>query len=210
MAPRISIVIPTHETRELTLRCVDRVRACALESSEVIVIDDGSTDATAEALGRRHPGVDVVVLSPGRGFTAAANLGMARARGERLFLLNSDAEVEPDTVPRLLAAFDHDPRLGVAGAELRFPDGRPQWSAGRAPTRLWLFAVASGLGRGLGRVPGYRRLRPEGGARDRVDWVSGAAMMVRREAWLAAGGFDEGDGGAGVDTCTDVDVPTSC
>ena len=191
MPPRLSIVIPTHQTRELTLRCVDALRACAPGSSEIIVIDDGSTDGTAEALHQRHPGVKLIALAPGRGFTAAANLGMREARGELLFLLNSDTEVEPMTVPRLLAAFDGNPRLGVAGAELRFPDGRPQWSAGHVPTPLWLFAQASGMARVLARLPGYRWLRPEGGARDRVDWVCGAAMTVRREAWLAVGGFDE-------------------
>jgi GT2 family glycosyltransferase len=191
MPLRVSVVIPTHQTRELTLRCVDSLQACPPGSCEVIVVDDGSTDGTAEALHRRHPTVEVIVLAPGRGFTAAANLGMATARSDHLFLLNSDTEVDPATVPRLLAAFDEHPRLGVAGAALRFPDGRPQWSAGRVPTPLWLFTLASGIARGLGQVPGYRRLRPEGSARGRVDWVCGAAMMVRREAWLAVGGFDE-------------------
>ena len=189
--PRLSIVIPTHQTRELTLRCVDSLQAGAPGSSEVIVVDDGSTDGTAESLRRRHPTVKLVTLRPGRGFTAAANLGMREARGELLFLLNSDTEVEPATVPRLLAAFDVNPRLGVAGVELRFPDGRPQWSAGRVPTPLWLFGVASGIGRALEHLPGYRRLKPAGGARDRVDWVCGAAMTVRQEAWSAVGGFDE-------------------
>lgn len=192
MSPRLSVVVPTHQTRELTLRCVGSVRAaCPAESSEIVVVDDGSTDGTAEALARCHPGVRVISLVPGRGFTAAANLGMALARGELLFLLNSDTELEPSTVPRLRAAFDANPRLGVAGVDLRFPDGRPQWSAGRLPTRLWLFGLASGAARVLGRLPGYRRLKPEGGARGRVDWVCGAAMMIRRQVWTAVGGFDE-------------------
>jgi GT2 family glycosyltransferase len=190
MAPRLSVVIPTHQTRELTLRCVDSLQGFPSRSSEIIVVDDGSSDGTSEALSQRS-GVKVLAQTPARGFTAAANLGMREARGEILVLLNSDTEVEPTTLPRLLAAFDGNPRLGVAGVELRFPDGRPQWSGGRAPTLLWLFAVASGMVRGLELLPGYRRLKPEGGTRGRVDWVSGAAMTVRREAWIAVGGFDE-------------------
>lgn len=191
MSPRLSIVVPTYQTRELTLRCVDSLRACPLPAPDIIVVDDGSTDGTVEALHRSHPAVKVLGLTQGRGFTVAANVGMREADGELLFLLNSDTEVEPAAVPRLLAAFDRKPRLGVAGAALSFPDGRPQWSAGLVPTPLWLFTQASGMARGLERLPGYRRLRPEGGARGRVDWVCGAAMMVRREAWLAVGGFDE-------------------
>ena len=191
MPLRLSVVIPTHQTRDLTLRCVDALQASLPGSSEVIVVDDGSTDGTAEVLRRCHPGLKLIELSTGRGFTVAANLGMREARGELLFLLNSDTEVEPVTLPRLLAAFDENPRLGVAGAELHFPDGRPQWSAGRVPTPLWLFATASGIVRVLERLPGYRWLKPMGGARGRVDWVPAAAMMIRRQAWDAAGGFDE-------------------
>jgi GT2 family glycosyltransferase len=188
--PALSVVIPTHDTRDLTLRCLDSLRACAPET-EIVVVDDGSADGTAEAIRVRHPAVTLVSISPPAGFTAAANRGMAEARGALLLLLNSDTEVDPSALPRLLAAFDADPKLGVAGAALRFPDGRPQWSGGRVPTPLWLFSMASGLGAGLERLPGYRRLKPVGGrGTGRVDWVCGAAMTVRREAWLAVGGFD--------------------
>ena len=189
----MSIIVTTHDTRELTLRCLASVHAaCAPGSVEIVLVDDGSNDGTEEAVGRRYPVVRVVSIAPSGGFTAAANRGMAEGRGELLFLLNSDTEVETEAIPRLLGAFEDNPRLGVAGAELWHPDGRPQWSAGRVPTALWLFVVASGLAGPLERLPGYRRVRPvTTGGRRRVDWVCGAAMIVRREAWQAAGGFDE-------------------
>lgn len=192
MRPRLSIVVTTHDTCELTLRCLDSVRACSPESAEVVLVDDGSRDGTERAVRERHPMVKVVSIAPARGFTVAANRGMAEGRGELLCLLNSDTEMHAGTIPRLLGAFADNPRLGVAGAELRFPDGRPQWSAGRVPTPLWLFVLASGLAGLLERLPGYRRLRPvRTGVRGRVDWICGAAMTIRREAWHAAGGFDE-------------------
>ncbi|HEX9942539.1 MAG TPA: glycosyltransferase, partial [Thermoanaerobaculia bacterium] len=126
-------------------------------------------------------------------FTGAANLGLARARGEVLLLLNSDTEVEPGGLARLVEAFAREPELGVAGALLHYPDGSPQWSGGREPSAAWFFALASGLPALLERLPFYRRARPL--ATDRplaVDWVTGAAMAVRRAVWETAGPLDEG------------------
>jgi hypothetical protein len=79
----------------------------------------------------------------------------------------------------------------VAGAALHYPDGSPQWSGGREPSLLWLFGLASGLPALLARVPGYRALRPvSGGAGGAVDWVTGAAMAIRRATWQAVGPLD--------------------
>ncbi len=154
-------------------------------------MDDGSHDGTAEAVEERFPAVRVLRTALARGFTAAANEGLAAARGELLLLLNSDTEVEAATLPRLFAAFEADPRLGAAGAVLTNPDGSPQWSGGPEPTLAWLFVLASGLGSALARLPGYRRLRPlDAEVRGAVDWVTGAAMAIRREAWEAVGPLD--------------------
>ncbi|HYX23072.1 MAG TPA: glycosyltransferase, partial [Thermoanaerobaculia bacterium] len=102
-------------------------------------------------------------------------------------------EVEPGGLAELLAVFHREPELGIAGALLHYPDGAPQWSGGREPSPAWFFALASGLPALLERLPLYRRLKPlapPGAAR--VDWVSGAAMAIRRGAWEAAGPLDEG------------------
>ena len=187
---RLSVVIPTHNTRELTLRCVATVEAEGT-AVEVLVVDDGGEDGTAEALAAR-PGVQVLRQSPAGGFTRAANLGLARARGGILLLLNSDTEVPPGAFSALLAAFDRDPKLGVAGAALHYPDGSPQWSGGRAPSLLWLFGLTSGLPRLLARLPRYRRVKPAGAAPGSVDWVTGAALAMRRSVWEQVGPLDEG------------------
>jgi hypothetical protein len=191
--PRLSIVIPTHDTRELTLACLGSLYRSLPEGSEVILVDDASRDATAEEVRARFPEAVVLRNEEPAGFTRAANRGLARAAGEVLLLLNSDTEVEPGGLARLAGIFAEDPKLGIVGAALHYPDGTPQWSGGGAPTKTWLFALASGLPALLARLPFYRRVKPVEPARpERVDWVTGAALAVRRAVWEEAGPLDEG------------------
>jgi GT2 family glycosyltransferase len=190
----LSVVVPTHETRELTLRCLAALAAARPPASEVVVVDDGSTDGTAAAIAASYPAVRLLRQPQAGGFTAAVRAGVALARHEIVLLLNSDTEVEPAALAALVAAFARMPRLGIAGAALHYPDGTPQWSGGPAPGALWLLALASDLPRRLGRLRGWRRARPVAGhgerVRARVDWVPGAALACRREVWTELGGLD--------------------
>jgi GT2 family glycosyltransferase len=195
---KLSIVIPTYNTASMTLRCCRAVLASMPESSEVIVVDDGSTDDTEEMLGAfpvedRRPRLSaaaenrtgeapvlhwrVIRLDENRGFATAANRGVAEAKGRIVLVLNSDAIVERDALRAIVAAFDADEHLGVAGARLLNEDGTPQWSGGRTPTLPWMIGVVSGAGH-LARFLRRTRATP----RD-VDWVSGAAMAFRAEVW---------------------------
>ena len=181
--PPLSVVVPTHDTRELTLACLAALARQDLPGIEVILVDDASSDGTAEAVAAWHVSVRVIRNDRPAGFTRSANLGLRSAKGEVSLLLNSDTEVDPGGLAALLAAFAADPRLGAAGGALRYPDGRPQWSGGAAPSLLWLFGLASGLPALLGRLPLYRRLRPPAGTGPgRLDWVTGAALGLRRTA----------------------------
>jgi N-acetylglucosaminyl-diphospho-decaprenol L-rhamnosyltransferase len=192
-APPLSIVVPTHNTRELTLRCLDSLAAAPVPGMEVVLVDDASADGTAAAAEEGHPGTIVLRNEAALGFTRSANLGLARARGEILLLLNSDTEVEPGGLQRLVEIFAMEPKLGIAGALLHYPDGSPQWSGGREPTLAWFFALASGLPKLLERLPFYRRAKPLDPDRPlAVDWVTGAAMAFRREVWETVGPLDEG------------------
>lgn len=186
-APGLSVIIPTHDTRDLTLSCLAAVRA-TVGPIEIVVVDDASSDGTREAIRRADPDVRVLRSEVNVGFSAAANLGADAAGGEVLLFLNSDTEVRPGAVEALVAVFRDDPAVGVAGAQLLDPDGSLQWSAGPRPTPRWLFLVSSGLGALLGRL---RPRREPAVAPFRVSWVTGAAMAVRREAWEQVGPFAE-------------------
>jgi GT2 family glycosyltransferase len=199
----LSIVIPTFDTAPMTLRCCQAVLGSMPASCEVIVVDDGSSDGTAELLAREAAGVQIARLESNRGFAAAANRGVAAARGRIILLLNSDAIVEANALRAFVAAFDDDERLGVAGASLLNDDGTPQWSGGRTPTLLWMIGVVSGAGhlarlfRVSSRAQSHSSLRFSehasrlGSARHPVDWVSGAAMAFRADVWREAGPLSE-------------------
>ncbi len=185
--PHLSIVIPTFNTASMTLACC-RAALAAPDSAEVIVADDGSTDETAELLAREEPRVRVIRLEENRGYAVAANHGVAAATGSIIILLNSDAVIDEKALEAFLAAFDSDPKLGIAGAQLIGTDGALQWSGGRTPTLLWIAGVVSGAGH-LARL--VRRRPVLSWPRRDVDWVSGAAMAFRRQVWNEAGPLDE-------------------
>ncbi len=203
-SPTLSIVVPTRDTRELTLAClaaIDRAAGAGRAGRsgaggwaggpQVILVDDAGGDGTAEAARLRHPDLVVLRTPSPLGFTRAANLGLAAAAGDVVLLLNSDTEIAPGALAALAAAFAAEPRLGAAGAALAYPDGSPQWSGGAAPTLPWLCGLASGLPALLGRLPSYRRLRPPGAAPAKVEWVTGAALALRRAALAEVGPLDE-------------------
>lgn len=182
--PVLSIVIPTYNTAEMTLACCRTVLVAMPAGCEVIVVDDASSDGTSELLRGAVPEVSVVRLETNRRYSGAVNAGVAASRGELVLLLNSDTLVDAGALTAMIDSFSREERLGVAGARLLNTDGTPQWSGGSKPTLLWLAVMVSGAAR---IVP--RRGTPGGSAS--VDWVSGTAMMFRRELWSVAGPMNE-------------------
>ncbi len=191
--PLLSVVIPTHNTRELTIEAVASVAAQAPQGTEIIVVDDGSSDETSEQLAVRWPAVEVLRNRETLGFSVSANRGLSQAQGRILLLLNSDAALAPGSLAPLFRAFEDDPNLGIAGARLRYPDGTPQWSGGSFPTLPWLFALTSGTAVFAATIPFYRLYKKPGNHADgSVQWVTGAAMAMRRQVWDDFGPLDVG------------------
>jgi GT2 family glycosyltransferase len=154
--PIVSVLIVTWNTRELTLRCLDSLaRGTATAGpSQLLVVDNGSADGTAEALASR---TDIELLRNGEnvGFAAAVNQAYRRARGEFVLLLNSDLELEPGGLEALVQFLRDRPDAAGAAPLYRNPDGSPQQFHFRLPTFAMLLANASALVRLL---PGSKRL----------------------------------------------------
>ena len=184
----VSVVVVTYDALPWIERCLESVRG-----NEVIVVDHGSTDGTLDLVRERFPAVRVIEQE-NRGMGGGNNAGMRVADGRYFFLLNSDAWVDGDALERLVEFADRHPDAAVVGPRLRNPDGSLQPSVRGFPT-VWRLATEYLFIRKL--APRSRLLNPlyAGGfdhdeARE-VEWVAGAALLVRREAADAVGLFDE-------------------
>lgn len=195
MAEDLTIVVVSWNVRELLRAClasIDRGRgALALQ---VVVVDSASTDGSAEMAAAEFPWVELIASAENVGFAAGNNLGLERARGRHVLLLNPDTEVAGDALTTLVDYLDGHPDVGVVGPQLLNADGSVQSSRRRFPTlatgffeSTWLEGIAPR--RVLARY--YVLDRPDDEPSD-VDWVVGAALMVRREVVQRVGPLDTG------------------
>ncbi len=182
----ISYCVVNTSQRDLLVRGLDaiaRERTGLPFATEVLVLDNGSRDGSAEAAGR-HPAVDeTIALGERRGKALNDSELLQRARGRFCLLLNEDSELQPGATLALWEALRVRPRAALAGARLLRPDGRPQPSAWRFPSPAVALAGALFLHRLLTVQSRGDRIRE-------VDWCQSAALLVRSEAAAQVGYLD--------------------
>jgi GT2 family glycosyltransferase len=122
--PRVDIIIPTYNGLALLTACLDALRRQTFRDFAILVVDDGSTDGTAEALARDYPEARVLRRAKNGGLAAACNAGIAATRGELVCLLNNDTEAEPGWLAALVAALDAAPGAGSAASKMLLFDRR--------------------------------------------------------------------------------------
>jgi GT2 family glycosyltransferase len=122
--PRVDIIIPTYNGLALLTACLDALRRQTFRDFAILVVDDGSTDGTAEALAREYPEVRVLRRARNAGLAAACNAGIAATGGELVCLLNNDTEAEPGWLAALVAALDAAPGAGSAASKMLLFDRR--------------------------------------------------------------------------------------
>lgn len=193
--PDLSIIIVSWNVRELLEACLNSILAHQESLTvEILVIDSCSADGTAEMVRQKFPQVRLMACLENVGFPKGNNLGLAQASGRYLFLLNPDTEVIGSALTTLKTYLDQHPAVGLVGPQLLNSDGTVQSSRRRFPTwqtavfeSTWLQPYAP-----AGLLEQFYVLdRPDEQPAE-VDWVMGAAMLVRREVVAQVGGMDEG------------------
>jgi len=193
----VSIVIVSHNVRDLVAACLGSIDAERSRSDlviETLLCDSASADGTAEHVAAAFPWARVLPSRQNLGFTGGNNRGLRLARGRHLLLLNPDTELRPGAIDALASYLDAHPDVAAVGPRLVRGDGSTQPSRRRFPGRLTGFVESTILQRWLGDSVLLRRFYmadlPDDRAHD-VDWLMGAAIMVRAEALRAVGLFDE-------------------
>jgi N-acetylglucosaminyl-diphospho-decaprenol L-rhamnosyltransferase len=193
----LSIVIVSYHCREKVLACLESlVDPLSTRRTEVIVVDNGSTDGTVEMLQAKRPGVTLVPMGTNTGFARASNVGIARACGRHVLILNPDTIVQRGAFEVLSDWLDTHPGAGAVAPRLLNRDGTDQRTARSFPTpSAAIFGRRSPLTRWFPMNRWSRRYlaaRANAGRMPfRVDWVSGAAMMVPASVIAEIGSFDE-------------------
>lgn len=187
----VGAVVVNHDSGDVLLDCVASLRAEGI--TELVVVDNASSDGSALALSREQPSVRIVETGANLGYGAGANRGLESLHTEVVLVCNPDVAVHQGSIARLEAALRADPTVAIAGPRIVEPDGTRYPSARRFPS----LADAAGhalLGLWLPENRFTRRYRMEDvdvSTSSPVDWVSGACFAVRHQAMSDLGGFDE-------------------
>jgi hypothetical protein len=173
-ALELSVIIVNYNTADLVGACLESLGSDGPPAREVFVVDNASTDGSAQIIASRYPGVQLVANASNRGFAAANNQVLPLCRGRYLYYLNPDACLtDSGVLAESIRFMDDHPRVGLAGARLIHPDGSFQESVSwRYPGQKFTTSEMDGL-------PGA------------IACVMGSSMIARTDLIRKIGGFDE-------------------
>ncbi len=188
--PIISFVIVNRNTSHLLLQCIGHIQASDPPvKSEIILVDNGSTDDSVSQIRSRYPDVHIIEAGRNLGFAAANNRALSVAKGEILLLVNTDALLEADCAAKLLNVMKSDSHVGMIGPQLLNADGTNQNSFEAMPDIMTETLNRSLLKRILPKKYPGKKTAPNC---IEVPSLIGAVMMIRKDLLVKLGGFDEG------------------
>jgi len=184
----LSIIILNYNTKDLTLTCIDAIvtqYSQELDNGkfEIVLIDNNSTDDSISIFKKlKLKNLKLIESKENTGFSRGCNLGAKNAAGNFLLFLNSDTEIKDQGFVKMLQYFDDKKTLGILGAKLKNEDGTNQLSSGKFYSLFNLFLMLFGFNKFLRGSPNVIK---------KVDWVSGASLMIRKTTFQKLGGFDK-------------------
>jgi N-acetylglucosaminyl-diphospho-decaprenol L-rhamnosyltransferase len=195
MTAPVTVAVVSWNTLELLRACLRSLEPEAQAGRATVwVVDNASSDGSAEMVRSEFPSAQLLASADNLGFGPAVNLVAERTASPWLAIANADTELFPGSLEELLAAGRRHPRAGILAPRLVLGSGETQHSAYKLPRlgftlafNLGVYALSHRLASSMlleGYWPGDRERR--------VGWALGAFLLVRREAWDAAGGFDPG------------------
>lgn len=191
----LSVIIVNYNTRDATLECIASVLAHAPAGTEIVLVDNGSRDGSADAIRRLHPRVVVDEAGENLGFAKGVNRGVAESTGEYVVLLNPDTIVLPGALDALVDFARTRPEYGVYGGRTLRRDGSVEKSSCWGAPTLWsLFCFATGLSTAFSGSPLFDPESLGDWQRDsvrEVKIVTGCLLLMRRDQWESLGGMDE-------------------
>ncbi len=191
----IAVVTVSYNTADLLVECIESLRPQLEAGDTIVVVDNASSDGSADLVQDLFPDVHLIRNPTNDGFGAACNLGAAAVTSDAVLLFNSDATARPAMLDALRDAINRTPGPYLFGGRSIRDDGDVEYrSCFAAPTPWSMFCFATGLSTVFKRtrlfdpesIPGWER-----DTEREVDVVSGALMLVDRGLWEHLGGFDE-------------------
>ncbi len=195
-AVQASVVIPSWNTKQLLMECIQTIRETANPKSfEIVVVDNASVDGSCEAVSAKWEDVIVIMNAANVGFAKACNIGLRQSKGRYICLVNSDVKLRAGCMQALIRHLDMHPDVGLAGPRILNPDSTAQDSCRRSPSVWDSLVEVTGLHNRFGGLSflsgGNVRPGKACGSVD-VDILSGCFWMIRREAMCKVGLLDEG------------------
>jgi GT2 family glycosyltransferase/lipopolysaccharide/colanic/teichoic acid biosynthesis glycosyltransferase len=191
----VSVIIVTYNSKPVLGACLESLkRQSSFDRTEVIVVDNASSDGTSEMVRERYPWVDLCSEKVNAGLSAAVNTGIHRASGRYFLILNPDTVLRERAIEILCQFMDRARDAGIVGPKLVFHDGNVQYSCRRFYTWKVLILRRTFLGKifkDSRAIADHLMLDFNHEVTRKVDWVIGACMFVRREAVRSVGLMDE-------------------
>ncbi|RPI01270.1 MAG: glycosyltransferase, partial [Ignavibacteriae bacterium] len=194
--PEVSVIIVNYNVRDfLSQSLLSIQKALKGIRSEIFVVDNASDDGSAQMVRHRFPNIHLIANTDNLGFAKANNIGLRKARGQYILLINPDTIVQEDTIRVMVEFLNSHPEAGLAGCKILNPDGSFQPACRRSFPTPWVAFT---------RIFGLSKLFPHSKLFGKynltylnteetypVDAVSGSFMMVRKETFENIGGLDE-------------------